>query len=79
MIEVTETEDAQGIQIRGGAGPFHAAAIVAVIDHVITSEAKARSRLPDANQPSAWVRAARPRRPDDPLDIVYPDHRGDPL
>lgn len=68
------------VEIRGGAGPFHAAAIVAVIDHVLNSEAEAQSRRPPAsNLPPAWVRAARPQRRDEPLDVVTPDHRGDPL
>jgi hypothetical protein len=68
------------IQIKGGAGPFEAAALAAVIDHVLESEKAARRRRPDsANRPPAWMRAVQPRNPDDPLEILYPDHRGDPL
>ncbi|MFP3914766.1 MAG: hypothetical protein ACLFWM_07815 [Actinomycetota bacterium] len=68
------------IQIRGGAGPFEAAALVAVVNHVLASEQEARRRRPDVtNRPPAWVRAVQPRHPDDPLDVVLPDHRGDPL
>lgn len=67
-------------QIRGGAGEFEAAALAAVVSHVLESENVALRRRPDpANRPPAWVRAARPRHPDDPLDVIAPDHRGDPL
>lgn len=76
---MTESRPTDSLEIKGGAGPFHAAAIVAVIDHVINAEAAAKSRLPPSHLPPAWVRAARPRRPEDPLDLVLPDHRGDPL
>lgn len=68
------------IQIQGGAGPFEAAALAAVIQHVLETERAARSRRPDTgNRPPAWVRAVQPRNPADPLDVIYPDHRGDPL
>lgn len=68
------------LRIKGGAGPFEAAVLAAVIDHVLQSERAARRRRPDVTpRPPAWVRAAQPRNPDDPLDIIYPDHRGDPL
>lgn len=68
------------LEIRGGAGPFQAAAVVAVIEAVLESEEAARVRRPSpANRPPAWVRALHPRRPDDPLDVLLPDHRGDPL
>lgn len=70
---------ADGVEIRGGAGPFEAAAIVAVIDHVLAVEAGARASRPRSNLPPAWMQAARRRNPDDPLDVIYPDHRGDPL
>lgn len=68
------------MQIRGGAGPFEAAALAAVLTHVLEAEQEARHRRPKTtNHPPAWVRAAWPRHPDDPLDLVVPDHRGDPL
>lgn len=68
------------IQIQGGAGPFEAAALAAIIDHVLESEKAARRRRPDsANRPPAWVRAVQHRDPEDPMNAIYPDHRGDPL
>jgi len=67
------------IEIRGGAGPFEAAAVAAVVQHVLDTERQRRSRRPDAPpRPPAWVRAAFPRDPHDPLYAVFPDHRGDP-
>lgn len=69
----------EGIQIKGGAGPAEAAAIVAVITHILEVERVASASRPASNHPPAWVRAARPRRPDDPLDILLPEHRGDAL
>lgn len=69
-----------GIEIRGGAGPFEAAAVVAVVHHVLDTEQRKRARRPrDSRLPPAWVRAALPRDPNDPLYAVVPDHRGDPL
>lgn len=68
------------IEIRGGAEAGEAAAVVAVINHVLEVEQAARSRRPTSNTtPPAWMRAGWPRRPDDPLDLVFPDHRGDPI
>lgn len=69
----------ESIQIKGGAGPFEAAAIAAVISHVLEVEKVAQASRPPNNRPSAWVRAGRPRDPEDPLDVILPDHRGDPL
>lgn len=70
----------EGIEIRGGAGGFEAAAVAAVVQHVLDREKAARERRPNhGHRPPAWVRAARPRNPDDPLDVIRPDHRGDPL
>lgn len=68
------------VQIKGGAGEFEAAALAAVVSHVLESEEVALRRRPDpAHRPPAWVRAGWPRDPDDPLDVIVPDHRGDPL
>lgn len=68
------------IEIKGGAGPFEAAAAAAVVSHVLEAERAARERRPgSSNRPPAWVRAVQPRNPDDPLAVVLPDHRGDPL
>ena len=47
------------IQIRGGAGPYEAAAIAGVIQRVIEEQSATRSMLPRRNEPSAWVRAGR--------------------
>jgi hypothetical protein len=71
---------AESVDIKGGAGPFEAAVVAAVIDYVIESERKAMQRPPNgSNRPPAWVRALQPRNPEDPLNIVRPDHCGDPL
>jgi hypothetical protein len=64
-----------GIRIKGGAGPFEAALIAVVLDH-ITREEDAIRRLPPggARGMPAWVRAALPEEPDAPLELVEPDH-----
>ena len=68
------------MQIRGGAGPFEAGAVAAVVNHVLESEQAARVRRPaNANGFSAWVRALHSHDSDDPLRVVVPDHRGDPV
>lgn len=61
------------VEITGGAGPEEAAAIVAVINHVLAIEDVARRTRPPGNRPPAWMRAAMPRNPDDPLDFVTPE------
>jgi hypothetical protein len=68
-----------GVEITGGAGPAEAAAVVAVITHILEVEHVASVSRPRSHRPPAWMRAAFPRDPDDPLDIIIPDHRGDPL
>lgn len=68
-----------GIHITGGAGPFEAAAVVAVVHHVLEAEREARARRPADNLPPAWMASARARRPDEPLSAITLDHRGDPL
>lgn len=68
------------MQIRGGAEEAEAAAVVAVVGYVLEMEAAARARRPESHtRPPAWMRAGWPRHPDDPLDVILPDHRGDPL
>ncbi|CAN5752416.1 hypothetical protein BH23ACT5_BH23ACT5_21950 [soil metagenome] len=67
------------VEITGGAGPFEAAAVTAAVGHVLEAEKTAAARRPPSNLPPAWMRAGRPRNPDDPLDVIVPDHRGDPL
>jgi hypothetical protein len=44
------------IQIRGGIGPYEAAAIAAVIRQSLIAEELARSRPPAERLPRAWVR-----------------------
>jgi hypothetical protein len=63
------------IRIRGGAGPFEAALIAVVLDH-ITREEDAIRRLPPggARGMPAWMRATLPEEPDAPLELVEPDH-----
>lgn len=53
--------DERPIAITGGAGPFEAAAIAVVIQHVLESETDARSRRPRAHVPTAWVRTGMPQ------------------
>ena len=66
------------IEITGGAGPAEAAAIVAAITHMLEVEQVARVSRPPGNRPPAWLRAALPRNPGDPLDAVAPDQWGEP-
>jgi len=47
------------IQIRGGAGTYEAAAVVAVIQRVIHEQSATRSMLPKRDEPPAWVKAGR--------------------
>ncbi len=47
------------VHIQGGAGPYEAAAIVAVIVERERAEGRRRSRSRRQNVPPAWVRAAR--------------------
>lgn len=49
------------IQIKGGAGPQHAAAIAAAIAQAEAAEAEARATIPPVPRPSSWVQATRPR------------------
>ena len=48
--------DERPVAVRGGAGPMEAAAIVAVVQHVLDGEAAARARPPSRSVPPAWVR-----------------------
>lgn len=54
MTEITD------IQIRGGIGPYEAAAIAAVIRQSLIAEEDARSRPPLDRRPPAWVRIGMP-------------------
>lgn len=44
------------IQIRGGAGVYEAAAVVAVVDTLLAEDDTARAQVPRPPVPSAWVR-----------------------
>ncbi len=60
------------IEIRGGAGPAHAAAIAAAIAHNEAAEAETRATVPPVPRPSSWVQAARPRTTAPPMrSTVY--------
>lgn len=65
-------------EIRGGAGPYEAAAIMAVFKRLSEEAAAARASRPEAPRPAAWVRAYQPSHPDDPLPSILPDGRGSP-
>jgi hypothetical protein len=45
------------MRITGGAGPFEAAAIAVVIEHILESERAARAKPPRRHVPAAWTRA----------------------
>ncbi|MGH8928424.1 MAG: hypothetical protein ACRDWH_08740 [Acidimicrobiia bacterium] len=64
------------IEIKGGAGPYEAAAIVAVFNRLRTEATAARADRPKLPRPPAWVRAYLPAHPDDPMPDVVPDSRG---
>ncbi len=52
--------DERPIAITGGAGPMEAAAIAAIVQHVLDSEDAARSRRPSRAVPPAWVQLGAP-------------------
>jgi hypothetical protein len=60
-------------EIKGGAGPYEAAAIMAVFHRLLAESLAARAARPSVPRPPAWVRAYQPGHPDDPLDVVGPD------
>lgn len=53
--------DETPIRITGGAGPFEAAAIAVVIQHVLETEQAALAQPPRRHIPPAWVRTGAPR------------------
>ena len=55
------------IQIKGGAGPAHAAAIAAAITHAEAADAETRGTVPPVPRPSSWVQSARPRTTAPPM------------
>lgn len=66
--------DPKDIQIRGGVGPYEAAAIIAVIRATLIAEERARSRRPADRRPPAWVRLGMPT----PLGRFDPPTAPDP-
>ena len=63
-------------EIRGGAGPYEAAAIVAVFNRLLLEASAARAARPALPRPPAWVRAYQGTDPDDPTPLISPDYRG---
>lgn len=61
------------IQIRGGAGPYEAAAVASVIHATLMQEEAARSRRPDSHLPPAWIRLGMPRPFGDAATPILPD------
>ena len=61
------------IEIEGGAGPETAAAIMAVVAHLIGNEEKLRSHPPRPPRQPAWVQAWRPRE----IPALLPSHTYD--
>lgn len=57
--------------IRGGAGPFEAAAIAVAVQYLLEAEAEARAIPPRPSVPPAWVRAAQPRAFGDHRSVTY--------
>ncbi|GMQ85177.1 MAG: hypothetical protein BMS9Abin07_0742 [Acidimicrobiia bacterium] len=55
------------IEIKGGAGPAHAAAIAAAIAHAEAAEADTRATIPPVPRPSSWVQATRARTTAPPM------------
>jgi len=49
-----------GFVITGGAGPYEAAVVAAVIRESLAEEERRRSRLPADRRPPAWVRLGAP-------------------
>ncbi len=64
------------VEITGGAGPYEAAAIAAVIARVQAETAAANAQRPRPPRPSAWVRSYQGFHADDPLPVILPDPRG---
>jgi hypothetical protein len=65
-------------EIRGGAGPYEAAAILAVFDRLLAEAAAARAERPGPPRLPAWVRAYQGIDPDDPMPGVSPEQKGRP-
>ncbi|MGQ0848859.1 MAG: hypothetical protein ACT4OP_07035 [Actinomycetota bacterium] len=66
------------IEIRGGAGPYEAAAITAVFRRLLDDALAARAVVRPRRVPPAWTQAYQDPHPDDPLAVVRPERRGPP-
>lgn len=53
--------ESSGVQIKGGAGTYEAAAILAVINHVLEEEEGMRAVRPASRVAPAWVRSVADR------------------
>lgn len=53
--------ESSGIQIKGGAGPYETAAILAVITNVLEEEEGMRASRPASRVVPAWMRAVTDR------------------
>jgi hypothetical protein len=62
-------------EIRGGAGPYEAAAVLALVQRLLEEEAAIRAIRPKPPIPSAWVRAGRSPLPTEPFPKVLPEPR----
>lgn len=62
------------IQIRGGIGPYEAAAVMAVIQSTLEEEERGRRHRPDDRRPPAWVRLGMPQ----PFGTFSPPTVADP-
>ena len=63
-------------EIKGGAGPYEAAAIVAILNRLWAEAAAARSERPALPRLPAWVRAYQGTNPEDPLPVVLLEQTG---
>jgi hypothetical protein len=73
---MTSPESHPVVAIAGGAGPYEAAAIVAVIARVQAEAAAANAQRLRPPRPAAWVRSYQGFHADDPLPVILPDPRG---
>ena len=63
-------------EIKGGAGPYEAAAIVAILNRLWAEAAAARAERPALPRLPAWVRAYQSTSPEDPLPVVLIEQTG---
>lgn len=64
---------AEGLTIRGGAGPFEAAVIAVVLDRIAEEERAALQGPPRHSRAlPPWMLVGRPEEPNSPRDILKP-------